>query len=495
MRLAVLSLLLLGCTLLGATCLPLYEQPSDEPPAATELGVTIDTPAQDATIPQDTVLTIRWTAFNTSGQAATATLYVESRTDLTQTMLVEDLAVTGTLSQQTAWDTSGLSGAEYAIYAQITAGTTQRTAEAAGRITIDSAPTFEFTQPATDATYTQEGDALTIAWTALETEDEGEFAIGLDADDDPESGNEIFIHEGTIDDDDTEEEFAWSGDDLLGDAVPVGTYQLFALVSDTENPERAVSSAVTITVVPDPGGSTDPVELSIIEPADDVTFLASDDDLVIEYGVNEFDDVLIDLKIDTDDDHANGNEQTILAQKLVAGGTETETFDWDGTLSSGDPADDGIYRLFILLNTGSGSAQTAEGEGLVFRRSLEDQPLIALLEPAAAVTLEAGGTLSLEWRDDDPNEEATIRLTLDDDATPDEGEDGSDPEDQAEREIASDLNAAADAVQDTLLWQVPGDLAPGTYYIFAYITSTDPVSEQVSVAPGTLIIDDPAGSP
>jgi hypothetical protein len=48
-------------------------------------------------------------------------------------------------------------------------------------------------------------------------------------------------------------------------------------------------------------------------------------------------------------------------------------------------------------------------------------------------------------------------------------------------------------VSDSFSFQAPATLDPGTYFLFAYIDSDDAAPhEQVSVAPGRLIIRDPA---
>ena len=41
-------------------------------------------------------------------------------------------------------------------------------------------------------------------------------------------------------------------------------------------------------------------------------------------------------------------------------------------------------------------------------------------------------------------------------------------------------------------WQVPGELDPGTYFIFAKIKNADEDEVHVSVAQGTIIVRDPA---
>lgn len=491
MRTGLLLMLTLGWLTPGTTCIPLSDEPAEVPPPPTSLGVSVQSPSADATVPQGTVLDIRWTAFNTSGLAGTASLYVESRADLTQTVLVDGVQVTNTdVTTTTSWETTGFAHGVYVIYAVVETSAAAVDATAAGRITIDARPTFEFTQPTEDATLTDEED-VTIGWEGFDPEGSARATIGLDADTDHESGDEIFIHETQLPTEQTEGTFDWGGDNLSGDAVEPGSYNLFALVSDDLNPEQMFDADVRITV-PEPEEEEEPEEpltLGIVTPDEDTTFLVDDDPLEIEFSVNEFEDVLIDLKVDTDDDHANGNEQTILSQRLVAGGTETDTFDWDGTFADGTPVSDGIYRLFIAANTGGAGPEVAEADGLIFRRANEDKPLIALLEPKSVATGAPGGFIAIRWRDDDPTEEATIRLALDDDPNPAEGEDGSDEDDMAEIEILEGREAVGDGdVQDSYLWQVPGTLAPGTYYVFAYIGP----DEQVSVAPAPFIIADPA---
>ena len=155
----------------------------------------------------------------------------------------------------------------------------------------------------------------------------------------------------------------------------------------------------------------------------------------------------------------------------------------------------GIYRLVIVMNAGGSSPIVKAGSGFVFLREEEDQPLIALLEPHQLGSAGAGEYLTIKWRDDDPTEEAQIRLAIDDDPTPDEGEDGSDPDDMAEMVILEEREATGDDVQDSFAWQIPGlaDLGPGTYYVFAYIDPAEVGGDpQISVAPVPFIVTDPS---
>ena len=485
--------------LLGATCLPLNPDPAASLQSPTNLGVTIQTPTADATIPADAVLEIRWTAHNDTTLAGSAKLYVESRTDLIQTTLAEGIAVNGgSITNTTSWDVSNLERGVYVIYAQISTSADTQTVTAPGRITIDAFPSFDFTLPGVDRIF-ENLDSIPIAWTGEDPEGAADVSIGLDPDIDHQSGNEVFIHEATLDDSGVGGSFDWTGDSLLNKPVEPGTYLLFAFISDAVNPERAIDD-VHITI-PEPAEEEeeeeeeeDPVSLGITHPDEDTTFLPSGPDasLEIKYTVNEFDDVRIDIKIDTDDNHGNGNEKTILSQRLVSGGTESGTFDWDGTYANGDPVPPGIYQLVIVMNTGGDSPTVKAGTSLVFLREEEDQPLIALIKPDQLGSAGAGEYLTIKWRDDDPTEEAEIRLAIDDDPTPDQGEDGSDPDDLAELVILEERETGGD---DGFPWQIPGlaELGPGTYYIFAYIDPAEVGGDpQISVGPVPFIVTDPS---
>lgn len=481
MRFAVICLGLCGVLLLGAPCVPLLQDPTPDMAPAKTLGVAIRLPAADRTVAVGTVVPISWNAFNNTGESASATLYIESRVDLSQTVLAENVPIVGTYSNTARWDTAGFAAGEYVIYALIT-GRQTASATGPGRITIDHPPAFEFTQPTENKTV-RPPIALTIAWTGSDLEGAGRFTIGLDLNTDHNSGDELFIHEGTVRKDPTDGTFNWTGNTLTADPVDSGTYYLFALLNDDVNQEVSVTSEFTVTVdreeaEPPPT----PIRLGIAKPEEDTSFLTTDPPLHIEFTVNEFSDVLIDLKIDTDDNHRNGNELTILSQRLVAGGTERDTFDWDGTLSDGGQAPETIYRLFIVMNSGTGSPTLADGPGLIQRRSDANQPLIAMLEPGTVREVNPGDYVAITWRDDDPTEAATIRLTI------------NSAEGPEIMTILTGRSAVADgSVHDSFLWQVPASLGPGTYRVHGHILTDDStVVRNHSISPGRLIIKDPA---
>lgn len=504
MRIALVALVAGFWLLIGSTCGPLLdltENQNNQTGTPNTLAITLQTPTEDVSIPEGSELEIRWSASNNSDSTALATVFVESRKDLKRTDLVSGVRVAGSLREQrVTWNTKSFAPGVYSVGAKITSGTTTRTGVAPGRVTLDAAPTFRFTAPSA-AVSLPSGGSVNISWNAGDAGGNGKLVLGIDVDSDHSNGNETTIHEQDLPEEAEDDSFEWDGTDSADAKVDAGTYNLFARLSDDVNPETTIDGLATITVEAndnsngnDNDNDNGTVELGIRQPADDTTFLATDDDLRIEFGVNQFDDVLIDIKIDTDDNHANGNEITILAQRFVSAGTETDVFAWDGTDSAGNRVEDGIYRPFVLSSAGGATPTTKAGDGLIFRRSEEDQPLVALLTPASNVTATPGGFVSITWRDDDPTGRAVIRITVDDDRTPNQNEPGS-AEDLAEIEILSGRTAEADGVQDTFNWQVPGSLSPGTYYFFAYVSADGGATAgNVSVAPAVMIIRDPAGN-
>jgi len=507
-----------------------------EPLPGQKLAISIAKPDSDRSVARGTEVKIEWSAANLTGQPATISFHVESRQATLKKTLLKQFEMSGRGdSGVVRWDTSDYSGL-YAIIARIEAGGEYREATAVGKITVDAPPTFKFTAPTGDVTYRRGIDpALTISWKA--SDEDANLEIGLDPDTDHDSGNEIIILERELsssegddgtrtdgqsdktgtrarDDGSRENEtpthtptegggetetggetgnesggtsggssgsFAWEGKDKNGKNVAVGTYNLFARVSDSVNPVLLVDGPGQITVSDDDNGASGKPEIT--EPAEDTDFLTSDEKLTIEYKTNLDDDALVDIKIDTDDNHKNGNEITILSQQVVEAGEEPDPFDWEGKTATGQDVGPGIYRVFLVASTGEGSPLTAEAEGLVFRRETEKQPLIALLAPASATTVDPGDYVTIRWRDDDPDGNATIRLVVDDEPDPMSG--------SSERvEILSDREAEPDGVRDTFVWQVPSTLAPGTYYVHAFID--DDGSGNSSTAPGRIIVRDPA---
>jgi len=500
MRYGILVALAISWLLLGATCFPLIDLDQEEGVVSgTTLAVSVITPAADREVPLGAIVEIEWTAANLTGWEAVATILVRARDDLSETILSGGLRLPGEgTTRSLDWDTSDFPGGVYSIVARIEADDQTKEATASGRVTINTPPSFDFTEPTEDTELVEQEDpndpnappgpaTITIRWTAFDPDGDATVQIGIDPDpNDPNhnSGNEIIIAERDIPSSSGFDSLDWDGTDQNGEQVEPGTYDLYALITDSMNEDQFIEGPARVIVPEEP----EAIELAITQPEEDTEFLTTDDPLTIEFTLDEDDNVLIDLKADTDDNHLNGNEITILSQRLIEEGTNEDSFGWDGDDSAGDPVDDGIYRIFLVVNRGSGTPAIAEADGLVFRRSEEEQPLIALLEPEAERTVEPGAFVLIRWRDDDPSETATIRLTLDDDALPNEETETEDPE----IEILADRDADGDGVQDTFQYQVPVDLAPDRYFIFAYIDRDgDAPFDNVSVAAGHIMIEDP----
>jgi flagellar hook assembly protein FlgD len=487
MRFGSLILASLSMAAAGSACLPLVDLDQRVPEQGAKLAISIERPSRDTTVPVGTKLEIAWSAANLTGNSATVAIFVESRSEpLLRSTIATDVAVSGTSQNGSVlWDTTGFSG-PYAIIAEIRAGDQTDTMTSEARVSVQGPPAFHFISPDSDVDY-EPGTTLTIEYNGGGPGASVEFA--LDPDSEHESGNELNIFDDDLPDPAADDSFEWDGQSETdeGDSdVPTGTYRLFARVNDGVSPEQIVEAAGRITVL-----DATTVGLRIIVPSEDTEFLTGGDPLVIEYGLDKTEDVLIDLKIDPDDSQANGNETAILSQKFVSKDTPSESFVWDGTSAAGTPVPDGIYKIVIVASTGGGTPGIAVGSALIFRRSVAQQPLIALLTPSAPTALRAGDFLSIKWRDDDPATTSTIRLTIDDDPNPDESDPPAETEDP-EIEILTGRGADPDGVQDTFSYQIPNTLAPGTYYVFAYIDQTgDGTPEHHSVSPGTLIIKDP----
>lgn len=496
MRLASVSIALLALALLGGTCLPLVDTTVRTAAKENTLAVDLSSPSADTTIAQGKTVNVKWAASNVTGTPGTFSIVVEARGTLARTTLLSSVAVSGNgASGEYTWDTSDFSGA-YAVYGELTNGTNSVEAKAKGIVTVDAPPTFEFTAPTADATFTPGQTPVlpvTISWKASDTN--AQVKIGLDTDSDhgkftndpnDTSRNEIILVQRDVKTLNLTDSLSWTGKNSSGTAVAAGTYTLFAIVKDASNPDLVVESPASITVAADPNSA--PSTTSITKPKSDTTFLASDPPLSIEVSAKYSTDVIIDLKVDTDDTHTNGNEITILSQRLVTANSDPFTFDWDGSGVA-----DGIYRLVAFTSTGSGSPASVASTGLVFRRQNADVPLIALLQPASDVTVVPGNFVNVQWRDDDPKESesdpnasATIRLILD--------LDGSLATTDDQTEILNGRHAKGDGVQDTFNWQVPASmLTPGDTYTLFAIIDRDGVApwDCTSAAPGRVIAKDP----
>lgn len=483
MRTACLIAMVLSFGLMGGTCLPLVDETTRDQPGGTTLALVLVAPDADRSVAEGDTLTISWTGANTTGDAVTVAVVAESRDDLSTTTLTTSSTIT---NGSYDWDTSGYSGS-YKIRITATAGDQSIEKVSDAMITIDLPPTFEFTAPTEDVTF-DPNNTLLISWVAGDSS--ASLEIGLDVDQDHTNDDEILIAQPDVPDPAAEDYLEWDGTTTSGSDVAGGvTYYLYAILSDGINPDVIVESPYRITVTDhaDTGSST-----NFQQPEDDVDFLDSqldgDPPFEFEYYTNKTVDVLVDLLIDPDENHTNGNEIKLISRQYVAADENPDIFDWTGLDADGNEVPNGIYRPYIAVSTGSGTPATTEADGLVFRRDTEEQQLIGLLTPNSKTTVKAGGYVSITWQDGDPDGDATLSIFVDDDDQPNEDVETG----EAELEILSKWEASGDGVRNTLAWQVPSSLDPGTYYVFAYIypdgeAATPP--DFVSVAAGAVVVE------
>lgn len=357
--------------LMGATCLaPSTDIPDRITAASTTLDMTVSKPASDRTVAQGTVVKIEILPVNRTGAPGTASVAVENRTTLDESVLADNIDVSGVGSPITVtWDTADYPAAEYTVRATIEADGKSRTSSAVGKVRIDGPPTLVFTAPALDTTLPDSGDGtITIAWRVKDDGGGGTVRIGIDTDLDHGSGNEIFIDQQTLTNGEKTQSLDWPGDDSTQTRVAEGTYNLFALVEDNINSLVTVDGLARV-IVPAKVTPPDTTKLSIIAPSVPTEFVFNQPIFPIEFGVNQTNDVLLDIKIDSDDNHTNGNEITILSQRFIRANTEKDTFNWDGKDTSGAFVPDGIYTPLLVVSTGSGTPQTVAGTKSITRRT------------------------------------------------------------------------------------------------------------------------------
>ena len=491
-------------SLMGSGCFPLIDldkEASIGPSLTKTLTVAVNRPAADRNVPEGALVEIEWTASNLTDSEAIATILARDRSDLSDIILAGGVRVAerGT-TQSTTWDTTEFGGRRFSIIVRVAAGSRTEEDVAAGEVTVNAAPQLDFTEPFEDVTLEQtdpnatDDPTVTIRWTSVDPDDEAEFDIGVDLDEDHANDNETLILGGVLPTQSDFDTFDWNGQDGDGARVDAGTYIVYARVNDGVNPERFIDAPGRI-IVPelDEPNEPDPIVLEFTAPTEDVEFLTTDDPLEIAYTIDESDDVLVDIAIDTDDNHNNANEIVIDSGRLIDPDTKEGSLDWNGKDDDGADVPDGIYKLHLIVNRGSGSPQLVDAEGLVFRRDDEDKPLIALLQPATEQTPTAGDRVLISWRDDDPSDSAKVRLTLDDDDAPNEATETDEPEIDI-LPFSKNREAAGDGVQDTLQYQIPANLADGDYFVFAYIDRDAAAPyDHISVAPGRVRIDTTSG--
>lgn len=445
-------------------------------------------PAADVVLASGGTLTLAWTGGDADGDG-NLSIFLDPDTDHESGNEVEILrgralpvAVTAESFQWdgTGTDGNGVPSGTYGLFARLDDSVnTPMTVEGLAKVTAPNAPpTITITEPSEDVSI-DAGDSFTIKWVVQDAEDTAFVTILYDDDlfddDDTDSTPAILLVDRQQDADGSGE-FVW---DSTG--VASGTYSIHARVDDGTNDLVFLPSLFSITI------ANAPPAVAFTAPTSDTEFLNSDASFEIAFTVEDADDVLLDLKIDSDEDHANGNEIAILLQRLIKPGSTAQTFTWDGTSPlPAAPIGSGMYALFAIARDDVNERVITAADALILRRADADSVLIGLLQPARPVTVDPGDFVTIVWRDDDPTGTATIRLTIDDDQTIDDGTETG----QTQMDILNFRLADEDGLLDQFDWQVPS-LDPGTYYVFATISSGVP-NENTSRAAGVVIVRDPA---
>ncbi len=366
--------LALGGLLVAGGCPLLF---NDDAPEATPgvVTVTATAPLGDRTVLEGADVVIGWSAFDEDGVGLQIEALVRGPGEIQETSVGGPTSVgQGRSSGEFTWDTTGFAAGVYRTRVRaLVAGIERGSDVTDGTISIDGAPTFAFVAPTTPVTVEPEG-MVTIEYRADDPEGVGSVQIGIDPDQDHESGNEQTLETRDLlaedpNDPNATEMIEWDGADADGERVDAGEYFVFAIVDDEAHPILVEEAAGVVTVEEMPDPNEDEVELGFIAPTADTSFETAARPITFEFGVNEEADVLVDLRLDSDDNRANGNEIAILLQRLVQAGVETDTFTWNGSDAAGDSVADGIYTPVLRVTRETGAPQSLDADGLVLVRT------------------------------------------------------------------------------------------------------------------------------
>jgi hypothetical protein len=266
-------------TLIGAGCsgtailygtLPVSTGPAD----ALELGVAVTQPNEATTVAIGAEAIIQW------ADIATLPGTVVRITAQRQNDLLEDIgdpielvgdgtpgsgrdAVADGDSDMYFWDITGVRVGDYVIIATIEApdGTTATALSrdndrgTTGVVTVTTAlevPTLTFTAPGSADETVTIGSTFDITWTDNgDANSEAVLVLGLDVDDDHESGNEIILlSDEPLSTSGASGLFTFAFLDENGDTVPTDTYTVFAILDDHANDPVTVEATGSLIAAP-----------------------------------------------------------------------------------------------------------------------------------------------------------------------------------------------------------------------------------------------------
>ncbi|HUW83813.1 MAG TPA: hypothetical protein VMZ31_13575 [Phycisphaerae bacterium] len=492
----------------------------DSPPELEFIGLAGDVDA----IVGDTII-IEWEDRDPDDNAKIDLFVVDGVTGVEEQLLNDRLEDADGLQDEFDWDTTGMRPAVYRVKAIISDDTSTVEVVANGKIILRSCadcPLITITSPSGDIDATAV-DKIEITW-----QDDTPAAgakVALYYDDDPNPMEAADPNETRItlasglpgNPDGTDyDDFEWDlrPEDLTEPAVPAGEYWIFGYIGKSDVPEPPSTdidgysvAAGKVTV-----GNTPP-QLEFTTPGDTDETLIIDDpndpnstDLTIKWNSRDADDpITIELFIDLDGNHDNGNERPINTATINADvGPESDEEEWnnpsDGVVdASGAAVPPGEYTLFALVDDGINDPVVVEAEGkIIIQSGPGSQPQITMVEPLVDVSPTVGSPILLSWQDDNTVAGTKIQLRYDDDPIPDQGTETGDNE--VNIDALRDANPDGSADQFSWSWHPDPSVNPanillpavpeGEYYVFGYIGGADPVNSpsSIDVAAGRILV-------
>ena len=487
------------------------------PPTLEFVGLDDDIEA----IVGDTV-TIEWDDEDPDDDAKIDLFVIDDVTGVEEQLLNDQPEDPDGSQDEFNWDTTGMRPAVYRVKATISDDTSTVEVVADGKIILRSCtncPLITITSPSADV----DGNTMNrirIRWQDDTPADGAKVALYYDDDSTPMETGEPDADEQRITPaggedgypDGTEpDSFEWvlRPEDLTEAAVPAGTYWIFGYIGQSGVPEPPSTNIDGYSVA---AGKVDvdntQPQLEFTTPGDtDETLIIGDDgedDLLIRWNSRDADDpITIELFIDLDSNHDNGNERPINDVTInAAAGPQTGSFAWtnDGVTiedASGAPVSPGEYTLFAVIDDGVAAPVTAEAEGkIIVQSGSGSQPQITMVDPLADVPATVGTPIDISWQADNTTAGTKIQLRYDDDPMPDQvTETGED-----EVDIDGLRDAASSSGEYSWNWHPDPGVSPanillpavpeGEYYVFGYIGGADPVANpsSIDVATGRILV-------
>jgi len=285
-----------------------------------------------------------------------------------------------------------------------------------------------------------------------------------------QDGNEIDLL-GPVDAvDDVGDSFDFDGLDAAGDVVPVGTYYVIGVLDDGAGTELTDLSLGTIRV-----------PLTFTKPREDAELAEADDSITIQW---EMDDGglggSLSLGLDADLDHTSGNEE-ILAGGGPFDGSLT-SFELTASMITAGELEPGTYYLYAWIEQSGLDDMfvTAPVQIILGNFSPPTMEFVDLDDDLEALV---GDTVTIEWDDEDVDDNATIDLFVDPDQNHNTGN---------EIQLLWNRLEDPDWEDDRFAWDTTGQ-RPDEYYVFATISDgRDSVDVE---ADGRIILRNCQGCP